>query len=341
MNSKQLLLDFIKDSMNFITAYFLNTMFLLIFFYLYYENVDIIYPLSLSIFIFTISILIKWFRYRAFNNAIDMTVKNLGYKLSCYNNEQRRTAGVIEAIHLNYSKEIASLKLESREQRRLISQFIHSLKAPITVIDIAASNMLNKEEEDSIRNSALMDIRNEKEKIMNTLDNLLSLLRLDEFSMDYSAEAVNLEDEIRSIINGLKRNFIYGKVVPKIQCNCDKPVIYTDEKWNNIMVEQLITNGIKYSMPEESMKSLYFNIDREENSIILSIRDEGIGIPSYDIDRVTEPFFTGENGRRVKNSSGIGLYIVKKISEKLNHKLEIKSQVSKGTEIKITYLSKV
>jgi signal transduction histidine kinase len=342
MRGKKLVIDFLKDSMDFVLAYFLNIMFLLLFFYLYYEKVEVIYPLALSLFIFTIFILIKWFKYKAFNKDIDMSVNNVGYKLTCSNNEQRRAAGVIERIHLNYNKEISKLRLEGREQRRLISQFIHSLKAPITVIDIAASNMLDKAgEEEELRNSALQDIRNEKSKILNTVDNLLSLLRLDEFSMDYSAAAVNLEEELRNIINGLKTNFIYGKVVPKVYCNTETPIIYTDEKWNNMMLEQFISNGIKYSMPADGMKTLIFNITREDENIILSIKDEGIGIPDYDMDRITEPFFTGENGRNVKNSSGIGLYIARKISEKLNHKIKIISKLNQGTEAKITYLSKL
>lgn len=198
-----------------------------------------------------------------------------------------------------------------------------------------------KDENNEAANQSLCDIKAENEKILDTLDNLLSILRLEEFQMDYSAEAINLKDHLSSIINEMKRNFIYGRVIPKVQCNCTEPIVYTDNKWNRIMLQQFISNGIKYSLAEECMKTLYFIIERDNEHITLSIKDEGIGIPDYDLDRITEPFFTGENGRKVKNSSGIGLYIAKKIAEKLKHNIEIKSKPFKGTEIKITYLSKM
>lgn len=340
---KKLIKDFIKDSAGFIFIYFLNTFILILFFWLYYTKAEILYPLCLSLFIFFTSIIVRWFRYKTFNSDIVLASENAGYKIKCFTGEQRRSAETIEIINKTYAKELSDIKIKNRENSRLISQFIHSLKAPVTVIDIAVSNLSGSEsEDDESDNTALSDIKMENEKILSTLDNLLSILRLEEFQLDYSSEAVNLKDSLNRIINEMKRNFIYGKVVPKVQCSCtDETVVYTDEKWNSIMLKQFISNGIKYSMAEKEMKPLYFVIAKENEHVTLSIRDEGIGIPEYDLGRITDAFFTGENGRRVKNSSGIGLYIAKKISEKLKHKLEIKSEPLKGTEIKITYLSKM
>ena len=105
------------------------------------------------------------------------------------------------------------------------------------------------------------------------------------------------------------------------------------------MLSQIISNAIKYSSDHDKSKNIYFSISKEEKYTVLEIRDEGIGIPEYDIDRVFEPFFTGENGRRIKKSSGIGLYICKLIAEKLGHKIHIKSKVGQGTIVKLRYLS--
>lgn len=342
MKTKGLLVDFIIDNAGFILVYFLNTIVLLLFFYLYYENVELAYPICLSSFLFFISIIVKWFKYKGFNKDIDRAAVNAEYKISYFNREQERTAESIHKLHLFYRNELSNLKVKGREDRRLISQFVHSLKAPVTVIDIAVSDMLETEDDfNAVKEGSLSDIKIENEKITSTLDNLLSLLRLDEFEIDYTSEAINLEQSLNNIINSMKRDFIYGRVVPKIQCRVKEPIVYTDEKWNRIMLRQFISNGIKYSLPEEGMKPLLFIIDRDEENVTLTIRDEGIGIPEYDLDRVTEAFFTGENGRKVKNSSGIGLYIAKKISQKLNHKIDIKSKPLTGTEIKITYLSKM
>lgn len=339
---KGLFKDFIKDSAGFIFIYFLNTFFMILFFWLYYKNAEVLYPVFLSLFIFFIGIIARWFRYKTFNSDIVSASDNAGYKIRCFTREQLRSAETIGKINKAYIKELSDTKIKNRENSRLLSQFIHSLKAPVTVINMAVSDLSSaKDESNGAANQSLCDIKAENEKILDTLNNLLSILRLEEFQMDYSAETINLKDHLSSIINEMKRNFIYGKVVPDLRCSCAEPIVYTDEKWNRIMLQQFISNGIKYSLAEECIKKLYFNIERENGHITLSIKDEGIGIPDYDLDRITEPFFTGENGRKVKNSSGIGLYIAKKIAEKLKHNIEIKSEPFKGTEIKITYLSKM
>lgn len=359
MKTRELIWNFIEDNAEFILVYFLNTAILLTFFYLLYQHVEIAYPVCLSVFIFLIWIIIKWIKYKAFNIDIYMSKTNIDYKIRCFSKEQKRVAAVIKKLNFTYGMQISSIKIKDKEHRRLVSQFIHSLKAPVTVIDMAVSNLSaadNKCNENNeiahnltyinTEDESLSDIKIENEKILSTLDNLLSLLRLEEFELDYAAEAVNLEENLKKIINSMKRNFIYGRVIPKVQCNCKQPIVYTDEKWNKIMLEQFISNAIKYSYAgntstEEGMKSLLFTIDKADGHVILSIKDQGIGIPEYDLDRITEPFFTGENGRMVKNSSGIGLYITKRISEKLNHKVQIKSTPNIGTEIEISYLSKL
>ena len=155
-------------------------------------------------------------------------------------------------------------------------------------------------------------------------------------------------------------------------------MILSDRKWNRHMVEQILSNAVKYSYPgkeiegstqeetqgeiqkgtrkniEEEMgqkitdeiaeessnraKNVYITITSEKQKVILTIKDEGIGIPSYDMKRIFEPFFTGENGRKQKNASGIGLYFCKEISEMLGCMLQVDSEENKGTTVTITYL---
>ncbi|MDR2992907.1 MAG: sensor histidine kinase, partial [Bacillus cereus] len=72
-------------------------------------------------------------------------------------------------------------------------------------------------------------------------------------------------------------------------------------------------------------------------AIILEIKDYGVGIPTTDLPRVFNPFYTGENGRKFKESTGMGLYLVKEVCEKLNHKIELESEVGKGTKVRIIF----
>ncbi|MBC7958911.1 MAG: sensor histidine kinase [Vallitaleaceae bacterium] len=337
MKQSNLLVSFIKDQLGFMATYFTNTLLLLTFFYLYDSKIEFVYPIILSLFVFSVSSVIKWFKYWNFGKHLDLVASNALYQLKCGNNEHKRIRRTIEKIHTQYRQQISIMQIKDRDKRRLISQFIHAIKSPVTVIDMATATLMKDISQDS---PALKDILMEKEKILNNLDNVLTILRLDEFESDYSPEVVNLEQSLRGIINNNRRNFVYGHVVPKIDIHCETPLVLTDTKWHTILLEQFISNGIKYSMAGDDMKTLLFMISKTNEKIILSIKDEGVGIPEYDISRISEPYFTGENGRKVKNSSGIGLHIAYKIAEKLGHKIEIMSQVNQGTEIKITYLTK-
>ena len=170
-------------------------------------------------------------------------------------------------------------------------------------------------------------------------------MRLEDFSMDYVPEALNLYDSLKNVINERRSQFIHNNVFPKVQCDCNAEKILTDTKWNEFMMGQIISNAIKYSRiyneDKEVCKHVYFHIGKQNKYIVLTIRDEGVGIPHYDINRVFEAFFTGENGRKYKQSTGIGLYICKVISEKLGHEILIESEEGNGTKLQIKYLSKL
>ena len=110
---------------------------------------------------------------------------------------------------------------------------------------------------------------------------------------------------------------------------------YSDEKWLEFIVNQLIGNAIKYTR-ERDGKVIIHTI-RNENNIVLTIEDNGIGIIDKDINRVFEKGFTGENGRKFGSSTGIGLYLCKKLAEQLGLGLTLTSKVGEGTKVRITF----
>src|SRR5690606_13448253 len=109
----------------------------------------------------------------------------------------------------------------------------------------------------------------------------------------------------------------------------------TDRKWMKFILGQLITNAVKYTFEEN--KKVYLSASCHKSHIKLSIRDEGIGIPSTDLARVTKAFFTGENGRKTAESTGMGLYIAKEVCAKLGHELTLESAVGQGTTVSILF----
>ncbi|MEW8972496.1 MAG: ATP-binding protein, partial [Mesobacillus sp.] len=132
---------------------------------------------------------------------------------------------------------------------------------------------------------------------------------------------------------------IYKSIFPSIEFEEEKAIIITDSKWNEILIDQIISHAIKYSGEKVGNKKLVFQIERKAEHICLAIVDQGVGIPDYDLERVFQPFFTGENGRQFPNSTGIGLYLSKKIADKLGAQIEIQSEPGEGTTVQIQWLS--
>lgn len=186
------------------------------------------------------------------------------------------------------------------------------------------------------------EIALENDKLLSSLDMVLNIMRLQEFAKDYKPEEFDLAVELNQIINNNKRLFIYSNVFPKVINECGENMsmkVLSDRKWNRHMIEQLISNAVKYSKKDEAVTNLTFRLTREGKKMALYVEDEGIGIEETDLPRVFEPFFTGENGRNGRNSSGVGLYFCKEISEHIQCELSIESNISKGTKVKVLYLN--
>lgn len=204
------------------------------------------------------------------------------------------------------------------------------MKTSVTVIGLAC-------EKSSLSidfKSCINDIEDENNILKKNLEECLNILRVDDFSRDYIINSCNLNELVNIVVNSKKRDFIYKGVYPKV--NIDKDIyVYTDRKWFEYMLGQIISNSIKYSNDKVEI-SAKNNIN---NTIELLIKDNGIGISKEDLPRVFDPFFTGSNGRRERSATGIGLYMVKVISKKLGHSIEIESEFKYGTSVKITFKS--
>lgn len=111
--------------------------------------------------------------------------------------------------------------------------------------------------------------------------------------------------------------------------------IYSDDKWLVFIFGQIISNSIKYYDKEE--KYLEFKAVENKDSIIFTIADNGTGIEDKYLNKIFEKGFTGDNGRSEKEATGIGLYLCKKLSEKLHIKIKAESEMGQGTTIVLTF----
>lgn len=354
-------LAFLKDKLLLMVLYITNTALIILFFNLSLKSTEWAYPLLISTAIFLPYLIVQWFSYRRLMLMIDVSETNIPDEI--YTNTQyiMKINSTLIQIHKRYNSKLNEEMQKNTEFRRFISQFIHAMKTPVTVIELAIQrckdNLCKPDAENTI-DGTILDISEENTRQLEMLNNLLEYLRLEEFSKDYTPVSTDLYGELTQIINNKKRSFIYSNVYPNLKINKhpisedkvkkiadeqdlsserDIVEIFTDVKWNRIMLDQIISNAIKYSEAADNMKTIDFSISQMEDKTILTIRDSGIGIPHQDIPKVMDAFFTGDNGRKMKNATGIGLYIVKLISENLGHEIQIESQVGVGTVVKIIY----
>ncbi|WP_432405639.1 sensor histidine kinase [Wukongibacter sp. M2B1] len=328
MYFKETFINVLKKCKRSLIIYCINTIFILVFYYLLIGTKDVIYPLFISIVFLIIYIIIEFISYKEFYYKLDMAQNSPDYE--DISNDQ--VFITISKLHKEYNKKLYAIEQKHKEKLSFSSQWIHNMKTSSTIIDLACEKGLNKDSKDWV----LRDIKDENEKLKSNLEQGLNFLRLDDFSKDYAINEVNVYDMVSNIINSKKRDFIYHGIFPKMDLDRNLSV-YTDLKWCRYMIEQIIGNSIKYSS-KNSNKFVRITAKNNQDTISLIIADKGIGIDKEDISRVFEPFFTGNNGRRDNHSTGIGLYMVKKISENLKHPVEIKSQKNIGTSVIITFL---
>jgi len=328
---KNIILNYIKDRVLIIVLVIMNSVIITSFYKLTIsEEAEIIYPMIITVFLLICYLIIDGSRYIRFNKDILRAAIDKDYNIRNFTNEQKQVVQAFNTLNFRYIKRENEVINTYKEKQHFIANAIHKFKNYISVISLII-------EKNKYSNEAFIDIEKENDNLYSALEQALSYIRLDAFSNDFEIENIDLTEEIRTIINENKQLFINNEVFPLFDQSQEIKVC-TDRKWNRIIIEQLITNGVKYSLGRGNIK---FNIEEVGETVTLKIKDEGIGIPSYDIKRVFEAFFTGENGRRIKNSSGIGLYISKEVSKKLGNEIRIKSEVNKGTEVSLTYLSKL
>ncbi len=338
--------SFLKDKLSLLLIFIINTVVIILFFNLSLGSREWIYPCLLSGVIFGPFLLVQYYSYRKLMRICDIGEVNLPDEVYSNRNYIKKVNSTLIKIHKHYNVKLNEEKQKNLEFLRFISQFIHAMKTPVTVINLALQNIpetIYENEDEGLLNGTIRDISEENQRQLEMLNNLLDYLRINEFNKDYKPAAVDLCSELSRIINSKKRSFIYNNVRPNTISNGNqKAQIVTDSKWNSVMLEQIISNAIKYSdtsnlNTSEKMKKIDFEIEIKDKRIILSITDYGIGIPAHDLQRIMDPFFTGENGRKMKNATGIGLYIVKLISQGLGHEVVVESRPGSGTRVSIIY----
>ncbi len=266
-------------------------------------------------------ILIPYFRKKTFYNKLEKNIKELDKAYLVLETIKEPTFYEGKII-TNLLYEINKSMIENVNTFEI---WIHEIKIPLSSLTLKAHNQKNEFSKNTI---------NQIKKIDDYLEQILYYIRSENANKDYYINKINLKKIINNV--ALKnQTYLLEHNINLIVENINLE-IYTDAKWLEFVLNQIINNSIKY---KDNKKESYIKVfgKEEKNTITLMIEDNGIGIPSTDIQKVFEKTFTGKNGRENSYSTGMGLYIVKNLINKLGHKIEITSEENKFTKVTITF----
>ncbi|MCS6130486.1 sensor histidine kinase [Clostridium botulinum] len=232
---------------------------------------------------------------------------------------------IINALHKNTLELDHKVNSNYSEMMDYYTMWAHQIKTPISALHMILQS-IDCNEYKKIMNQELFKIEEYVEMVLN-------YLRLESMSADLRLEEYYLNDIVHDVLKKYAVIFINKKILldlEKLDCK-----IITDEKWITFVLEQILSNALKYT----NNGKIYIYMDKKREDTLI-IKDTGIGIKKEDVFRVFERGFTGYNGRMNKKSTGIGLYLCKEILNNLSNKIFITSEVGKGTEVAIDFSRK-
>ena len=206
------------------------------------------------------------------------------------------------------------------EQQLMISQTVHQMKTPLSVIQLLIHS--NQPKNPSLL-LELQKVKKECDKLNFSLNQLLTYSRSTKVLADLKIEPIALKNIVKEVINDLKDYFIEEEIFPKVSIQ-DDVLLYSDSKWIKVVIYQLLSNAVKYGEKQSSVVIHY-----ENNQLF--IKNKGETVPESEINRVFELFYTGTKGRTKGEATGIGLYLVKKILSTLNHPFNLYSSHNETT----------
>ena len=228
-------------------------------------------------------------------------------------------------IDKSMAEKIKEYSLSIADFKEYIEMWIHEVKLPLASMNLMIHN--HKELSDK-------KIIEQLKRIDDDAEQVLYYVRSENAEKDYLIKETELNRVISNVAMKNKDILLENNI--NFEVGVENKKVFTDSKWLEFIVNQIVSNSIKYV---RNGVEHYIKITAEENNktIILKIYDNGIGIEKSDIPKVFDKTFTGNNGRKIETSTGMGLYIAKQLCKKLGHKITIDSKVGEYTEVSILF----
>ncbi|WP_433772261.1 sensor histidine kinase [Bacillus wiedmannii] len=286
-----------------------------------------LYAMFLGVFFMGSYLVFRYFTHRSFYERLANPLQSLDESVQKSDFAVLSIAlqDLLDGQYRHYQNQLQLQERKNNDHLTFMNQWIHQMKTPLSVIELITQDEVD---------SRFESINEETDRLKKGLEMALYVARLEAFTQDFYVERVQLHQIVNDSVHEHKRFFIRNFVYPELEI--DKGItVESDAKWLQFLIGQIISNAIKYS--SGSREKIKVKACKEGNTVVLEIIDSGVGIPKQDLPRVFKPFFTGENGRDFKESTGMGLYLVYEITKQLGHSVEIDSKVGKGTVVRIKF----
>lgn len=323
--------SFLRDKAVLLTAFFLAFVFVLIFLsVLRVPGYSIGFISGVLLLAMLVGLLAEYLYKRAYYRQVEKHLEALDKKFLLMELLERPSFAEGEILYDTLRQtgkamndEIAVYKRQSTEYREFIETWVHEVKTPI-----ASSLLLIENHPDEVTRS----IGEEIGKIDGFVEQALYYSRSNSVEKDYLVKKSSLKEMVYGAVRRHASGFIENKVTVSVE-EVDFTV-YTDVKWVDFILGQLFVNAIKYKRDPASIR-IY--AQEWDNRIALYIADNGIGMSEADAARAFEKGFTGENGRRYAKSTGMGLYLCRKLCDKLGLSITLTSCPGSGTTVRIVF----
>ncbi|WP_314674187.1 sensor histidine kinase [uncultured Solobacterium sp.] len=295
----KLFLDYLKSQSVILFGYLLVCIVFITIFVLATLEIEYVF-LGIEIlgFILIIYLIVHWFQYQKLS---DVKVDN-------------------ERL-LNENKNLKSEMLNQKDDlNAYFLMWLHQIKTPMTV-----SKLLLEKPDETTSTKLKMQLM----YIEQYINMAMNYLKMIDYSTDMDITQVNLDDIIKNLLKKYSLLFIHNHISLEYQSNLT--YVVSDSQWLTILIEQILSNALKYT--ENGKIAIQYLEDKHA----LEIRDTGIGIRSEDIPKIFDRGYSGFNGRMNEKSSGLGLYLARKISERLNIQIEVESKLSKGSVFRLVF----
>lgn len=342
--NKPHLTNFIKQ--NYIWILMIVTMSCIHLLYMYLigaRKQDLVYAAVLDAILLLITVLVGFFRYsskvKALSNALKRPVEEQAQLPEATDDVEILYHRLLENQSIARSESESSAAIRQSQMRDYYSMWVHQIKTPISAMKLLLEvereelgQLICDDEQSQYLLSDNMDsFEDELFRIEEYVSMALQYQRVSSTENDFVLEKVSVDGVIRDTIKKYAKIMIRRHI--GINYSGTGQEVYTDGKWLAFMLEQILSNAIKYT-PQGFVT---IETAEEKDRFFITIKDTGIGIKAEDLPRVFEKGYTGYNGHADKKATGIGLYLCRQMADKLGHTIRMESEIGKGTKVWIGF----